>query len=392
MTPTISTDTRVVFWVIATVATVLAGLIGNVIAPNVAYYLSRRGRPPTQRPARVWITFCASSIILVAFGAMAAFLPPQPIIGTPSGTITPASNHEIEYIGRIIDSESQKVISNAKVTLALQGIPSIVYTDSEGVYHFKVENETTLNGLVRVEALGYQIYTRNITLISNAGEIEDIRLIPDKQSQATKTSTPTDTAVSAGVSTFIGYNFEIGIQGWSTSEGAYKRAILDTTTQVVYRGKHALVLDTELYGNGSQEFTNHNKEDVYRHTEALVYFNQIPEGINYPGPYDLTGKRLSCFVYLPVGLIVPDNSASAYVRLTLKDKNFANQFSEAQMINDKTTERWLELIYVVHPDPNSAFDTTQVNAMGVRLDSLDGSTINYKGPIYIDYCTIGLDE
>ena len=190
----------------------------------------------------------------------------------------------------------------------------------------------------------------------------------------------------------VGYDFESDTMGWNTSEGDYKRAILNTTTLVAYKGKQALVLDTELYGSGSPEYTDHNKEDVYRHTEALVYFNQIPAGIDYPGPYDLTGKRLSCFVYVPIGLVAPDNTPPAYVRLILKDKNFANQFSEAIIINDETVEQWLELIYVVNPDPNSDFDMTHVNAMGVRLDTLDDSIIDYKGPIYIDYCTINFKD
>lgn len=283
---------------------------------------------------------------------------------------------ETEYVGRVIDVNRQQGIAGAKITLDLEGVPPIVYSDSEGVYRFKVVIDSNISGQIRVDAPGYQVYTRNITLSLGLGNIEDIRLMPDEQSQATEPPS------------FIGYDFETDTAGWNTSEGAYKRAILGTTTLIAYNGSQALVLDTELYGNGSLEFANHGQEDIYRHTEALVYFNQIPEGIDYPGPYDLTGKRLSCFVYLPIGLVAADEAPPTYVRLALKDKNFSNQFSEAVMINNETTEQWLELIYVVNLDPNSNFDTTQVNALGVRLDSLDDSTVSYNGPIYIDYCTI----
>jgi hypothetical protein len=200
---------------------------------------------------------------------------------------------------------------------------------------------------------------------------------------------PPSATAALMTSSLIGYDFENDTQGWQSSEADHKLARLDTSEIVAYHGQRALVLETELYGSGSDEFRSHNSDDVYRHTEVLVYFNQIPEGLDRPGPYDLTGKRLSCFVYLPTGLIAPDITPPAYVRLILKDKNFANQFSEPVMISSETTENWLELIYVVNPDVNSNFDTTQVNAMGVRLDSLDNSTVNYSGPVYIDFCTIG---
>ena len=198
----------------------------------------------------------------------------------------------------------------------------------------------------------------------------------------------------APLANLIGYDFEAGTQGWGTSEGQFKLAELSITSAYVYHGNQALQLDTELYGSGSQEFANHNSEDVYRHTEAVVYFDKIPEGVDSPGPYDLTGKRLSCFVFVPSGLLAPNDAPPAYIRLLVKDTNFANQFSAPMMITTETTEKWIEIILVVseNPDPNSDpnFDATQAYAMGVRLDSLDDSTVSYSGPIYIDFCTIGL--
>jgi hypothetical protein len=321
--------------------------------------------------------FSLSAMTSITLGSVAAFAPAQlettDVIpqATPSG-----SDNKFEYVGRVIDIATQQPIAGAKVTLDLQDVPPIVYTDSEGIYQFKLLITSTVSGKIRVDAQGYEIYTRNITLFPDLSQIEDIRLTSVEQSQATATPS------------FVGYDFETDKAGWTTSEGDYKRAVLSTTTLAAYMGSQSLALDTELYGSGSLEFANHNQDDIYRHTEAVVYFNQIPEGIDYPGPYDLTGKRLSCFVYLPVGLVASSNAPPAYVRLTLKDKNFENRFSEPVMINSETTEQWLELIYVVNPDPNSNFDTTQVNALGVRLDSLDDSTVSYNGPIYIDYCTI----
>ena len=202
------------------------------------------------------------------------------------------------------------------------------------------------------------------------------------------TVTESPTATTTPIPDFTGYDFENDKQGWQTSEGEFKLAHLNTTSVIAYHGTKSLVLEMELYGSGTDEFANRNNEDVFRHTEAVVYFNQIPSGINIPGPYDLTEKRLSCFVYLPTGLVVSENAPPAYVRLFVKDSESDNQYSEPVMITNETSEQWLELIYVVRADPNTNFDTKQVNAMGVRLDSLDDSTVSYEGPVYIDYCRI----
>jgi len=187
----------------------------------------------------------------------------------------------------------------------------------------------------------------------------------------------------------IGYDFESGTQGWGSAEEKYKKAETSLTTQVVYEGNSSLQLDTELFGSGSAEFSSHNNDDVYRHTEAVVYMNNsIPAGYDIPGPYNLEGKSLSCFVYLPDGLAV--DGPHTYVRLIAKDIGFRNQVSQAVDITKDTTNRWIELSFVAGDGSNEdeGFDAKEINALGVRLDSLDGSNVQYTGPIYIDNCTI----
>jgi hypothetical protein len=85
----------------------------------------------------------------------------------------------ITYIGRVIDSNTEEHIRGAKVSLEFQDAPPIVYTDSEGIFRFSVDLvESSLAGRVKVEASGYEDYDRNITLLSNNPNIEDIRLAP----------------------------------------------------------------------------------------------------------------------------------------------------------------------------------------------------------------------
>jgi hypothetical protein len=202
---------------------------------------------------------------------------------------------------------------------------------------------------------------------------------------------PTDTPSVPPIqqSDFAGFDFESGMQGWETTEGEFKKAELSTTTQITNTGNSALVLDTELFGNGSSEFALHNNDDIYRHSEALVYMNNsMPEGYEQPGPYALTGKTFSCFVFLPDGLAV--EGPRAYVRLIAKDIGFRNQVSQAVDITKANTNQWIELSFVIGDGSNSdaGFDAKQTNALGVRFDSLDGSTVQYTGPIYIDTCSI----
>jgi hypothetical protein len=205
----------------------------------------------------------------------------------------------------------------------------------------------------------------------------------------TPTFAPSDTP-AAQPSDFTGYDFESGTQGWGTAEGEFKKAELSTTTEVVYAGNSALVLDMELFGSGSQEFTARDRDDVYRHTEAIVYLsNSAPLGYGQPGPYDLSGKTFTCLVYLPAGLAV-EGAPRAYIRLIAKDQKFANQVSDAVDITPSNVSQWIELSFVIGNGSNAdpSFDPTQTNALGVRIDSLDGSTVQYTGPIYVDNCSI----
>lgn len=244
--------------------------------------------------------------------------------------------------------------------------------------------------LTSCKPIGEQINSALITATplleqsTNTAEIQSVIL--------TETPLPTPSAIATTTasepSNFTGFDFESGAQGWVTSEGKYKKAELSTTTQVVYAGKSALQLDTELFGSGSTEFSARNNDDVYRHTEAVVYLNNNgPAGYDKPGPYDLTEKIFSCFVYLPDGLAV-EGAPRAYIRLIAKDTKFANQFSQAVDITKDNTDQWIELSFVIKISPDTDFDPKQTNALGVRFDSLDGSTVQYTGPIYIDNCSI----
>jgi hypothetical protein len=90
----------------------------------------------------------------------------------------PSQSPDTEYVGRVLDANTLQPIAGAKITLDLEGVPPIVYTDSEGVYRFKVQINSDISGQIRVDALDYQVYLRNITISRDRTRMEDIRLTP----------------------------------------------------------------------------------------------------------------------------------------------------------------------------------------------------------------------
>ena len=179
----------------------------------------------------------------------------------------------------------------------------------------------------------------------------------------------------------VGYNFEENTQGWGTSEGAFKLAQLETSDAIVYSGQKSLKLTTELSAQKGQT------ESVYLHTEATAYFNNaIPEGKSQPGPYDLTGKQVSCYVHLPPELA----NAQVNIQVFVKDNHFRNQFGEPMWIAPNNVESWQRLALAVGDGngQDDGFDATKTNTLGVRIHLTHGSTLEFSGSIYIDHCSI----
>ncbi len=206
--PSISTDARIIFWITAALAGILSAAIANVLAINIAYFFTRRGRKPNPRPFRLWMAFYFSATFSIAFGAFAAFSPAKLEIMavTPQAALS-SSEDEFEYVGRVIDIVNQQPIAGAKVTLDVQGVPPVVYTDSEGVYRFTLTTGLEISGQIRVDAEGYEVYIRNITISQKKSQLEDVRLTPGDASNITPNQTfenssiPTPEPVFDAVST-----------------------------------------------------------------------------------------------------------------------------------------------------------------------------------------------
>jgi|GEM_PF-5206286 len=198
-------------------------------------------------------------------------------------------------------------------------------------------------------------------------------------------SVPTMTVIPSPSATLLPYkyDFESGIQGWTTSEKALKLATTAITTQYAKSGKQSLIVTTQLFGDTSQAYADaatpsNGEKTVYLHTEATVYFD----------PIDLSGKTISCYLYLPAGLVnIPHET---YVRLFAKDASFLSDFSQAVNIaDDNTAGNWYPISFTIGAsNADQGFNPHVIKEFGVRIETPHGSTLNYTGNYYIDACNI----
>jgi hypothetical protein len=89
---------------------------------------------------------------------------------------------EVQYAGRVMDSVTQQVIKNAKVSVDTQGAPQVYHSDTDGVFYLKFPGAVNSARIV-VEAGGYQRFERNISLPRTG--VEDIRLTPAPKESST---------------------------------------------------------------------------------------------------------------------------------------------------------------------------------------------------------------
>src|SRR5262245_22193841 len=80
------------------------------------------------------------------------------------------------FIGRIINKNTEEKVRGAKVSLEGESVPSVAYTDSEGIFSFPVTDPNKEIRL-RIEANQYENFDLRINPAKNQG-IHDVRLIP----------------------------------------------------------------------------------------------------------------------------------------------------------------------------------------------------------------------
>jgi TonB family protein len=117
----------------------------------------------------------STQIILALITAASAILVGYWQFGQPKEK-GPAEIGRRHFTGRVIDATDGSRLQGAKISLEAEGVPPVIYTDSEGIFSFDLPNSVKYARLV-IEAEGYEDYDRRVDAELSQG-IQDIRLAP----------------------------------------------------------------------------------------------------------------------------------------------------------------------------------------------------------------------
>lgn len=96
----------------------------------------------------------------------------------------------IQFIGRVINKNSEEKIRGAKVSLEGESTPPLAFTDSEGIFSFPVSDPNKELRL-RIEASQYENFDLRVTPAKVQG-IQEIRLTPQTETKAELSGTVLD--------------------------------------------------------------------------------------------------------------------------------------------------------------------------------------------------------
>ncbi len=212
---------------------------------------------------------------------------------------------------------------------------------------------------------------------------------PTATSTATQVAPPTSAPTATSTPELIPphgpdyfFGFEFGKEGWHTSEaGNGKRAEVSVVTAPVRSGLAALAIDTELRGNDV---------DVFRHTEAKVYFASS----------DMAGQRSQIWIYIPASVLEGDDNEGepGYLEFLhyVVSEGHSNQYDPRTRVDATMVNQWIMLDLTVgvveqngHID--SGFDPEKIIGGGVRFEAY--GDFDFSGIVaYVDDVKFGYSE
>ena len=126
--------------------------------------------------------FKSGPVIVIALIAFVILVIAYRQCHKPQGT-----DDQVQYTGRVMHAVTQHPIANAKISVETQGPPNVYYTDTEGIFNLKLP-KTVDAARIRVEAEGYELFDRNIS-VSRTG-LEYVLLSPIPISSPTPSPSP----------------------------------------------------------------------------------------------------------------------------------------------------------------------------------------------------------
>ena len=167
------------------------------------------------------------------------------------------------------------------------------------------------------------------------------------------------------------YGFEEGPMGWvpqtyETDQGI--TAVAQSADQAKFC-KNSLMLTADLEGGHA----NRSKGEAYV---------EIPI-------QNLEGKPITVWVYVPQEALGDPQKPNG-IQVFVKDRNFKGEYGTWWNITPAKVDAWFQVTLVpsttAPPDGYMApgFDPTLIGAVGVKVAIGEGSTAEYRGPIYVD--------
>jgi len=184
------------------------------------------------------------------------------------------------------------------------------------------------------------------------------------------------------------YSFESGTMGWVPQRDAPDTKAVTAVAQSsgqTRSGRPSLELTVDLTGG------NHRTNSK---GEAFVDMRyNLPNGITTPAPYDLTGRKITCWVYAPPGSAGDANSPNGF-QVFVKDENFKSEYGAWENITREREGTWFPIALTPstqtppggYKDPE--FNPTRIVLLGVKIGAGGQSTgqMRYTGPVYVDTC------
>lgn len=194
------------------------------------------------------------------------------------------------------------------------------------------------------------------------------------------------------------YGFEIRQGDWTVQTYEDSQAVRSIQyvyqpDHPVYLGQYALQLNVNLVPKDLNLSKGETYVDVVTH----------PPLDNTVGPYDLSNKAITCWVYLPKEAYSINNNPWIGLQVFAKD-NFAGdggpraEYGDWTRVAPNDVDKWIRITLKprTFPSPNGwidekrGFDPTAINVIGVKIgvdDSYADPSVSYAGPIYVDACT-----
>jgi len=180
--------------------------------------------------------------------------------------------------------------------------------------------------------------------------------------------TPVPTPLTSPV---LRYGFDEGTMGWVPQTYKGNQAVINVqqSNEHIKFGQNSLEVQIELIGNDEQKSVG----------EVFVDLSNNPP-VGATTPFDLTGKLITMWVYVPSAAIGNPNAPNG-IEVFVKDVNDKSQYSEWMNLTSANTDKWMTVTLI--PSANAGVDLSNLKLLGLKIGAGEKSTAVFRGSIWI---------